>query len=440
MICKQFSYFRSVVLILGGVGFVSQDALSAEEPVIRFSEQELRRIYQHSPLGPVPQDTTNRVFNNPAAARFGQFLFFDTRLSTNGRISCATCHDPKLGFADAKPLAEGLEQSTRHSPTLWNVAYNRWFFWDGRADSLWAQAVRPIESPKELGFDRLSLAHLLRGDERLKRAYEGIFGRLPNLENDARFPKAGRPLPENVDHPHHVAWTSMSSGDRSEIDRVFVNVAKSLAAYEALLVTRRSPFDIFVEGLKTNDARKKAMLTASAQRGLKLFIGRGNCRLCHNGPNFTDGEFHNTRVAPLHGGSPRDPGRFAGIDQVLRDPYNAGGNHSDDRSAKARVKIEFLTNVPDNWGRFKTPTLRNVAKTAPYMHQGQFASLKDVLHYYSTLEGALPAGHHKESILVPLKLTAVEIDDLAAFLRALSDDSVNPSLLRSPASPLLDGS
>ncbi|MCG8406528.1 MAG: hypothetical protein MI923_15140 [Phycisphaerales bacterium] len=433
---RSTSHFRrAAIAICGSLGLLATSSLRAQGPAVEFTEQELRRIRQHSPLGPAPSDTTNRVSADAAAARFGQFLFFDSRLSANGRVSCATCHDPNQGFADSKPLAQGLKQGTRHSPTLWNVAYNRWFFWDGRADSLWAQAMHPIESPLELGFSRLALAHLLGQDEMLRRRYEAIFERLPNLQDGSRFPKAGRPVPGQPEHSHHIAWTSMKSEDQAAINRIFVNVAKALAAYEARLVSRRSAFDIFVEGLATNDARKKAALTTSAQRGLKLFIGRGNCRLCHNGPNFTDGEFHNTRVAPRHGGPPRDAGRFAGIDLVRNDPFNAAGVHSDDRSAKARVKIEFLTNVPDNWGRFKTPTLRNVAKTAPYMHQGQFATLRDVIQYYSTLDGALPAGHHKESILVPLNLKHVEIDDLLAFLDALTDEAVDPALLRPPSSP-----
>ncbi len=137
-------------------------ALSQEDarPVV-FSEEERARIFQHA-ARPAPPDLTNRFSNHPGAAHLGRFLFFDTRFSANGKVSCATCHDPALGFADGRSLAVGLEPLERHTPSLWNTAYQRWFFWDGRRDSLWAQSLDPIEDRREMALPRQQLVQHLR--------------------------------------------------------------------------------------------------------------------------------------------------------------------------------------------------------------------------------------------------------------------------------------
>lgn len=394
-----------------------------------FSQLELRRIRSHSPLPPAG-DPTNRFFENEAAARFGRQLFFDKRLSSNGMLSCATCHDPAKGFADGKPISEGLQQGRRHTPSLWNVAYNRWFFWDGRADSLWAQALHPIESPVELGSSRLAVAHLVQGDVEYRRIYESVLGKLPALTDRIRFPSAGKPRTPADPDADESSWHAMADPDQAAVNTVFVNIGKALAAYQSKLVSRRSPFDEFVEALNQGHDANIQAYPSAARRGLKLFVGKANCRSCHTGPNFTDGEFHDTRVPPLAGHTTPDAGRFAGVNEVLRDPFNAMGKFSDQ---PAGTIIEYTVNNPENWGRFKTPTLRNVARTAPYMHQGQFASLTDVIKYYSTLEQATPAGHHAETILQPLNLTEGEIGDLVAFLESLTDDRIDAAWLSAEA-------
>ena len=132
-----------------------------------------------SPLDAPPLDPTNRVSGDPRAARLGQFLFFDTRLSANGSVACVTCHDPDRGWADGETLARGVHALERHSMSLWNAAYHRWYFWDGRADSLWAQALEPLEHPNEHGTTRLACAHLVHDDDELRAAYEEVFGPLP---------------------------------------------------------------------------------------------------------------------------------------------------------------------------------------------------------------------------------------------------------------------
>lgn len=405
-----------------------------------FSETERARILQHSPLPDPPADPTNEVADHPLAARLGQFLFFEPRLSSRGDISCATCHDPSKHFTDGKPLGEGIRPGSRHTPALWNVAHQRWFFWDGRADTLWAQALGPIEHPDEMAGSRVSVARLIALDGELRRAYERVF---PEERLDPtwaeRLPAGGRPVAGDPSDPQHRAWLGLSEADRDRVNRVFANVGKVIAAYERRLVSRSAPFDTFVEGLREGDSTKLSALSASAQRGLKLFIGRGDCRLCHTGPVFSDGEFHSARVAPRDGAAPRDAGRYDGIELAQRSEFSSAGPYSDDPDGPAAAMLRHLKRKGDDWGRFKTPSLRNVAVTAPYMHQGQFATLDDVLRHYSKFENALPPDHHRrETVLMPLNFSEQEAADLKAFLESLTDVSIEAKLLRRPASPLGD--
>lgn len=393
-----------------------------------FTAEEVERILQHSPLGPPPPDPTNSVADHPTAAVLGQSIFFDPRFSKGGKTSCVTCHDPKRGLGDGKPMPDAFPVD-RNVPTLWNVAYQRWFFWDGRADSLWSQALKPLENPREQAGTRLEVAHLLCTDPRLKRLYGLVFGALPDLGDPRRFPAAGGPVAEAPDGPNRKAWASMTPEDQSIVDRVFANVGKSLEAYERRLVSRKSPFDTFVEGLRTGDRAKQAALSPSAKVGLKIFIGKGNCRLCHSGPAFTDGEFHNLGIPPSRGGP--SASRFEAIPLAQSDPFSGKSVYSDDREAGAK-KLDYLVHLPDSWGQIKTPGLRNVARTAPYMHQGQFKTLAQVVEFYSLLQDVLQAGHHERTILLPLFLEKSESAGLVDFLESLTDEQIDESLLRPP--------
>lgn len=403
-----------------------------------FTRDELRRILRHSPLPPPPPDPTNRFADDLRAARLGQFLFFDSQLSRNGRISCASCHEPARSFTDGRALGRGLADLARHTPSLWNVAYQRWLFWDGRSDSLWAQAVHPIEHPDEMGATRTAVARRVFRDPPLRAAYENLFGPMPDLDDPRRFPPdaghASRPAAGS-----DAAWLSMRDPDRAAVNRVIANLGKALAAYQRRLLSRRSPFDLFVEGLRENNPEKHAALSPAAQRGLRLFVGRGQCRTCHSGPNFSDGEFHDIGIpnppaaagdSPDAAPTPRDPGRYEGARQLLADPFNAAGEFSDDRGGQAADRIHGLVLRSDTWGQLRTPSLRNVARTPPYMHRGQFATLRDVLRFYSTLEGQVspPAHHAHETLLQPAALSDADTDDLLAFLESLTDECIDPSL------------
>ncbi len=409
-------------------------------PQVEFTPAERQVIFSLSPLPPLPPDSTNAVADDPAAAHLGQFLFFDTRLSAGGAVSCAKCHNPQLNWTDGRAIPDTFSPTLRHVPSLWNVAYNRWFFWDGRADSLWSQALDPLESPVEHAGDRSQYARLIASDPELRQAYQRVFGPLPPLP-----PPPPPPLPD------------ASAG----IDRIFTNIGKALAAYQRRLVSRSAPFDAFVAALRRDEGdRAPAILSPAAQRGLKLFIGPANCRACHHGPNFTDSEFHDTGVDAFVPPGARDPGRFVGISRVLASPFNALGPFSDLADRRAHPTT-FLVNNVDRRGQFKTPTLRNVALTAPYMHRGQLATLRDVVRFYSELPLPQPdappprspastppaagrklphshiAGPAAEGVLAPLNLTEQQQNDLAAFLESLSDVQIDPALTRQPASPLI---
>jgi len=404
-----------VAILLLAAGLLAASRLGSE-PEVELTPEEIAKILEHAPLGPAPESPTNRVADDPAARQLGKRLFFEPRFSADGRISCATCHDSEKGWANGALHGRGLGETERHVPSLWNVAHNRWYFWDGRADTLWMQALQPIEHPDEFGGDRLRCAHVLAADPELAAAYEAVFGPLPDVSDPERFPPHARPVPESPDDPSNRAWVSMSEADRDAVNRVFSNLGKAIEAFERSIRSEESPFDVFAQGLADGDETKLAALSVSARRGLKLFVGKANCILCHSGPHFSDGEFHDLRL-PEDRSVAVDTGRFDGVRRLLDDPFNSLGPYSDDPTWR---KTKYLVVRPNAWGQFKTPSLRNVAQTAPYMHTGVFSSLEEVLHFYSTMENAAPRGHHDEGVLAPLRLTEQEQRDLIAFLESLT--------------------
>jgi len=372
--------------------------------VDRLEPAQVLRILRHGPLEAPAPDPSNRFAASNEAARLGQTLFFDTRLSLDGTRSCATCHVPARAFTDGLVLPEPAGSSARHTPTLLNAAHQRWFFWDGRADSLWSQALQPLEDARELGIGRTGLAQLIARDEKLGAAYQAAFEEAPS------------------DAPGGA-------------DRTAVNAVKAIAAYETRLLSGESPFDRFARALRDGDKAAQALYPDEAARGLLLFVGKANCRSCHAGPLFSDGEFHSIGMPPRAGGAPRDAGRMRGIELLRADPFRGSGDYSDDpRGLRAR-ELESLAHGAEQWGQVRTPTLRNVSRTGPYMHQGQMATLGDVLRYYSTLEGAVPAGHHGEQVLKPLNLTEAEMRELEAFLRTLDGEDPPAELLQAPEPP-----
>jgi cytochrome c peroxidase len=360
-------------------------------------------------LPDLPDDPSNKYADDAKAAALGQKIFFDTRFSSNGQVSCGTCHLPEKAFTDGLPLAKGVGTTTRKTMTILGTAYSPWLFWDGRKDSQWAQALGPLESPVEHGGNRTQYAHLIA--EFYESEYEAIFGSLPDLSS---FPKAAGPV---ADPAAKATWEAMSEQDRETITRIYANIGKAIAAFERTLMPGVSRFDRYVGALLTNDKQAmKNTLTSDEIAGLKLFIGKGNCATCHSGALFTNNDFHNTGV-PAAKDLPEDLGRATGAKQALTDEFNCLSPYSD-ADPKACAELRFLkTDGHELERQFKVPTLRNIAQTAPYMHAGQFATLRDVLNHYSQAPEA-PVGH---SELEPRHFSDKEMEQLEAFLKTLDD-------------------
>ncbi|MFO0829743.1 MAG: cytochrome c peroxidase [Phycisphaerales bacterium] len=416
------------------------DVKSAPVPIEpALTPEELEAVRSFTPLPPPEDNPTNVRAVDPKAAQLGHSLFFDPRLSGTSTVACSTCHDPRKHFADGRDVAQGIGRGQRNTPTLSNVAHQRWFTWDGRDDTMWSQAIEPIEAPLEMGGNRVAVVRLLAKDPAYRVAYERVFGPLPPLDamriGGPRIPEAAKPMPESTDDPLHRAWFAMRELDRDRIDRVFANVGKALEAYQRLLVDDDSALDRFVAGMDDNGTTSTSPLDAAELRGLRLFVGKAKCIQCHHGPMLSDGEFHNIGVPEPDGGLPRDPGRYEGIERLKRNPFRAAGQFSDAPESEVAVVSEALVNRPDNWGAFRTPSLRGVGVTAPYMHAGQFKTLEEVVRFYSTLEGATQIDHHAERLLQPLHLTDEEIADLVAFLGTLTGTGPPSDLLVAPASP-----
>ncbi len=374
------------------------------------TEEEKRQVVSLalSSLPPVPDDPSNRFFESRAAAAFGATLFFDTDLSANGDIACATCHLVDRQFQDDLPLAKGLATTDRRTMPLAGVAYNSWQFWDGRKDTLWSQALGPMEDAREHGETRAGLAHTVArkyGDR-----YAAIFGALPNLVG---VPAAASPL---GDAAAQAAWNAMAESDRAAIDAVFANLGKALAAFERSIQHEPTRFDRFAAALARGVAPAgDAKFSDLETEGLKLFLGKGQCINCHNGPRFTDGHFHNTGV-PAVAGLPDDRGRAQAISKLDADPFNCLGAFSD--AAGRCDELRFMVREGEELERaFKTPSLRGAASRPPYMHSGQIATIEDVVEHYSHAPAA-PSGHSEIRGIV---LTERGRASLIAFLRTLDD-------------------
>lgn len=410
MIRSVLSHSRFVLVIALAVlaGVVIAVYLLVPRPVWNAQGISVLRGLWIGSLPALPPDPSNRYADDPRAAALGRKLFFDTRLSGNGQVACATCHDPAQDFQDGKPLASGVGTTTRRTMTLLGTAYSPWFFWDGRKDSQWAQALGPMESAVEHGSNRTHYAHVIADD--YKAEYEALFGSLPDVSN---LPPSAGPVPDST---ARAAWDAMSQADRDAVSRVYANLGKAIAAYERKLLPGPARFDNYVEAVLNNDTQKmQSTLTSQEVAGLRLFIGKAGCTKCHNGALFTNNDFHNTGV-PVDPELPQDTGRAQGAKQVQADEFNCLSAYSDAKTEQC-AELRFMkTEGAELMRQFKPPSLRNVAEREPYMHAGQFATLADVLDHYNRAPEA-PAGH---SELKPLNLSATEIAELIAFLKTLS--------------------
>lgn len=298
---------------------------------------------------PIPSSNVNYA----AKIELGKQLYFDGRLSKNNAISCAFCHNPGTGFADSRQTSIGVGGGIggRQSPTVYNTGFNHVQFWDGRARSLEEQAIGPIHNPVEMAETHEHVVAKLGKIKGYQQEFRAVFGTEVNLQG----------------------------------------IAEAIAAYERTVLSTNSAFDKYVLG------DVKAMDEAAA-RGLGLFKGKARCILCHNGPNFTDNQFHNLGV-PQVGPMKEDLGR-----------YN-------------------VTRADKDKGAFKTPTLRSVTETAPYMHDGAFKTLEEVVDFLDQGGGTNPT---LSPLMRPLGLTTEEKADLVMFLKALTGEPIKFSMPQLP--------
>jgi len=417
--------------LLACAGSPDPDAGAAADPDA-FSDEEAARVLALGPLPALPGDPTNAVADDPAAAWFGRALFYDPRLSGPGDVACSTCHDPEQGWSDGLPVSEAVGVTDRHALSLWDTGYGRWFFWDGRCDSLWCQAAGPIEAGHEMGSSRLQVAHAVANEPDLREGYEAVFGPLPDLSDPARFPAEGRPVPDAPDHPHAVAWATMTAADQQAVTQVFVDVTKAIGAFERTILTGESPVDRYVAAFEAGDAEAMdAALSPDAQAGLRHFVTDGNCHFCHAGALTTNREFASVGLGERSWLPIDDTGRYDGIDALRTHEFNAASMWSDAPDGEAAGRLVRLNQSTEQLGLFKVPTLRNIAESPPYMHGGHFETLTDVVTHYALLEEE-PLLGHLDDFMVPLDWDDQDIAEVVTFLEAMTAPPRDPAVFGPP--------
>jgi cytochrome c peroxidase len=414
---------RVIGIAAAAAATLAVSALAAQQlrtpPRDQWSAQELAAIaaMRLGEAGERPADASNVYEQRTDAAVFGRALFIDTRLSRNGQVACVSCHAANNQFEDGRQFGQGIGTGKRRTMPVMGAAHSPFLFWDGRKDSAWSQALGPMEDAAEHGGNRVRFVRLVL--EQYKDQYIAVFGPVPDL---GKLPGDASP---NGTEAERAAWSALAPAVRDGVNRVFANMGKAIAAYERHVSYGESRFDQYAQATVSADARGQEVLTLQEVRGLRAFLNKGQCATCHNGPLLTDHAFHNTGVPPIDPANP-DPGRVDGLKKLLKDEFNCLGPYSDAKPEQCG-ELQFLsTNDPGALGAFRTPSLRNVAARAPYMHAGQFANLEQVLQHYARSpkaaighsELAQPGESHAERQTI--RLSATDIQDLAAFLGTLT--------------------
>jgi cytochrome c peroxidase len=317
-------------------------ACNTEEPFPNAAELEQLESL-HTPTRKPPVDPTNKYGDDPRAVSLGDRLFDDEKLSSCGTISCKSCHDGPGRTVDT-PTALGCNgnRTGRNPPTVLNSGYSTWFMWDGRADRLWNQALLPLLSPIEMASSPAILRARLT--EAYAEDYRAIFGKLPADESD---------------------------------DQLLANFGKAIAAYERTVNRNDAPFDQdvlrFIQAAEQGKAEEDP-----AYLGLKTFMRKGQCIACHKGPMLSDDQFHNIGVKDS---SASKAGVTLAVDPLLKWAFNSSGPYSDARTGVEsnrlqRLSSDLMQKGAEMEGAYKTPTLRNVELTGPYMHNGSMATLR----------------------------------------------------------------
>lgn len=365
---------------LAATGCADEEALTAEERAL---------LETLGPLGDPLPSRSNAVADDADAIELGTWLFFDDGLSKPGTaVGCADCHQPALGWSDDRVTSTSANetQSARHSITLTNLAYNELMFWNGRADSPWAQAYKAWLGVHAIG--KAEMVTYLAADPEYLALYEPLFGPLPDP----------------------------ATASEEELDAVLVNCAKAIEAFERTIVSKNSALDRWIAG-------DESALTAQQLRGARLFVGEGGCVECHSGPNLSDGWFHNLGLAPGSDGNTA----AEGLQVTLSDAdFNRAGTWSDDPEWGAAKLADLQARVDGAGdalvGAHKTPTLRDVALRPRFGHNGEVTSLRDWIARYRDApmdEGAVGT---PDPAYVPRDLSEGDIDDLVAFMDALTGD------------------
>jgi cytochrome c peroxidase len=427
-----------------------------------FEDDELDQLRAlHYDADPPAQDASNAVADDPRARLLGQRLFFDPSLSGRllegdndgsggtlgkagdvGRVSCSSCHVPESHFVDTRSPHHQISLAAlwthRRAPTLLDVAAMPLYNWDGRRDSIWSQAIGVMESEREFNSGRLFVAHQIV--DHYRDEYTALFGDPPALDDPEQFPAMAPGDVGCVELTNAMGVTYEcrgKPGDGAEYDglaadkqeavtRVMVNAAKSLEAYVRQLRCGASRFDQWLDG-------DDSAMTASEQRGAKLFIGRGHCADCHSGPNLSDGKFHNVGLRPGNVAvaftDTDDHGAATGVEALLDDPLNTKGSFSDGARPELPQSVD-----PKMEGAFRTPMLRCISEQPSFMHTGQLTSLDSVVSFFSR-GGDRPGGYPGTNELESLDLDDAQRADLVAFLGALNGPGPDESLLSPPSAP-----
>jgi cytochrome c peroxidase len=368
---------------------------------------QVRALIMAPTSGPPPAPGNAHADSRPAAL-LGYAMFFDQRFSHDGSQRCATCHAPEFGFSDGKPVPQGpgIGVVTRNSPDLRNAAWGPWQFWDGRAGTLWAQPLATFENPNEMNITRIELVHLVVGNYR--SAYEALFGALPDPN---RLPPAGK--------PGQAAFDALPAPVQHDVNVVAANLGKALEAYMRHVFAGASEFDAAAADLLS--AGRTSRLSSTALRGIRVFAEAG-CLACHNGPALSDGGFHNLGVPAAAGVSP-DPGAAEGLPVAAASPFSLTGPYADAATGGGPyARIPDPPPAPESvLGAFKTPSLRNLTVSAPYGHNGVFATLEEVVDFHLQGGGQDNAGYlgTVDAKLVPHPLSQDDRAALLDFLRSL---------------------
>ncbi len=375
---------RTWMLASALVGALGLSCTPPEEPFPNQDELEvLQSLHTPSPLP--PRDPTNKYGDNPAAAALGQRLFNDPSLSSCGEVSCKSCHDGEGRSVDTA-VARGCNGTLtgRNPPTVLNAGYSTWFMWDGRADRLWNQALLPLLSPVEMNADA----------EHLKRRLEADYA------------------------DEYLAVFDKEISAESDLNRVLANFGKAIAAYERTLNRNDAPFDQDVRRFQQAVEAGKAE-EDPAYLGLKTFVRKGQCSACHKGPMLSDDQFHNIGVKDV---SDSQRGVAAAASSMLEWTFNSAGPYSDapggiESTRLQRLRSDLHEKASELEGAYKTPTLRNVKLTAPYMHTGEVKTLEDVIELYD--KGGEPVGNYAGAVSVTIKRLDLTGEEKKALLRLL---------------------